>query len=183
MLQLNDKMMQLDDRLTGERLPNKTKVVQTAVLLASDEGIEQLEGRLLEQLQAGNTHLLFPIGQFYFEQVIFIERCESGFFLTTCQPCCMLLAKPIVLLYEIVNMELSSFLARTGLCLSINVAQWQEDWISAMLVKLRRVRICCPVHQACLLFFYYAGGMQYWDFCQILGFDNNVLGILESEKR
>jgi hypothetical protein len=80
-----DKMMQLDDRLTGERLPNKTKVSQTALLLASDEGTEQLEGRLLEQLQAGNTHLLFPIGQFYFEQVIFLQRYVLVQLQTTCR--------------------------------------------------------------------------------------------------
>lgn len=66
--------MQLDNHVRCERLPSTTEVEDTAYSLFSDVGVETLEKRLLEQLQAGNKQLLFPIGQFYFDQV-FVYLC------------------------------------------------------------------------------------------------------------
>jgi TPR repeat protein len=53
------KMMQLSDKLSSEKLP----VTSTEEL--SEDRIEFL---LQEHLQSGNRNILFPLGQFYFEQ-------------------------------------------------------------------------------------------------------------------
>jgi len=64
-------MMQLEERIALERVPRKVNInEETVPLLDFDENVDQLEARLHEQLEAGNTHLLFPIGQFYYDQVI-----------------------------------------------------------------------------------------------------------------
>ena len=61
------QMLQLNAMLTGERLP----VPCANVGEGSGEDADDVENILLEHLQSCNRTALFPLGQFYYEQVTF----------------------------------------------------------------------------------------------------------------
>jgi len=60
-------MLHLTEMLTGEKLP----VPCANVGEGSSEDADDVEAILLEHLQSGNRTALFPLGQFYYEQVTF----------------------------------------------------------------------------------------------------------------
>jgi len=60
-------MLQLNESLTGEVLP--VPCANTGE--GSREKADDVEAILLDHLQSGNRTALFPLGQFYYEQVIF----------------------------------------------------------------------------------------------------------------
>jgi len=59
-------MLHLTAKLTGEVLP----VPCADGGEGSGEDADEVEAILLEHLQSGNRTALFPLGQFYYEQVI-----------------------------------------------------------------------------------------------------------------
>jgi len=60
-------MLQLNANLTGEALP--VPCANTGE--GSGVDADAVEAILLEHLQSGNRTALFPLGQFYYEQVTF----------------------------------------------------------------------------------------------------------------
>jgi len=59
-------MLHLNNQLTGEAIP----VPCADVGEGSGTNADEVERILLEHLQSGNRTALFPLGQFYYEQVI-----------------------------------------------------------------------------------------------------------------
>ena len=64
-------MLQLSEKLTGEVLP----VPCADVGEGSGSDADEVEAILLEHLQSGNRTALFPLGQFYYEQVTLHVYC------------------------------------------------------------------------------------------------------------
>jgi len=58
-------MLHLNEKITGEALP----VPCANVGEGSSDDADDVEAILLEHLQSGNRNALFPLGQFYYEQV------------------------------------------------------------------------------------------------------------------